>query len=381
MLMAYAMSLRMLGPVVGFVLGFVSLRIYIDPWKTPLITNKDPRWLGAWWFGWVVLGTTMLVFSWLIGMFPKELPKLRLQRQESAELPGAIRQNGDEEEPFRRAKEVPVSSVNSPPAVNDFFTALKRVLSNKVLMYNIVSAIFYILSSSGFITFFSKYMEVQFYKNSADATIITGPLTLVGMVLGLLFSGWFISKYQPSPSKLFMWNVIVGMLPMVGQTAYLFLHCESSINALDAASLNLTNSCNSNCFCDNVPYSPVCDLATEITYFSPCHAGCETWDEQKKVYTNCVCRNDWENKNTDFPSKAQLSFVKRITDDDNDSENNGTMEEKHSKRSEDVSLLTMIPGVCLVGCTISFWIFTSISCLSQLIGSTGRVGNLILNLR
>lgn len=373
------MSLRMLGPVVGFVLGFVSLRMYIDPWKTPLINNKDPRWLGAWWFGWVFLGTTMLVFSWLIGMFPKELPKLRLQRQES-ELPRTFNHNGDEEEPFKGSKETHYKQMDSSPIVNDFFSALKRVLTNKVLMYNIVSAIFYILSSSGFITFFSKYMEVQFYKSSADATIIAGPLTLVGMVLGLLLSGWFISKYQPSPSKLFMWNVIVGMLPMIGQTAYLFLHCESSIDSIDVGSLNLTNHCNVNCFCDNVPYSPVCDVETSITYFSPCHAGCDTWDEKKKVYNNCVCRNDWNSAITDAPNKTTFDSIESITNTAQFGHNE-TAEENHRQRRDQVSILSMIPGVCLAGCTISFWIFTSISCLSQLIGSTGRVGNLILNLR
>lgn len=49
--------------------------MFIDPTMTPLIDNKDPRWLGAWWFGWMILGTLMVLFSGLIGLFPKELPK------------------------------------------------------------------------------------------------------------------------------------------------------------------------------------------------------------------------------------------------------------------------------------------------------------------
>lgn len=75
LVLAYALSLRMFGPVIGFLLGYVTLNIYIDPTKTPLITNKDPRWMGAWWLGWVLLGTAMLLFAVLIGMFPKALPK------------------------------------------------------------------------------------------------------------------------------------------------------------------------------------------------------------------------------------------------------------------------------------------------------------------
>lgn len=75
LVLAYAMALRMFGPVLGFLLGFLAMNIYIEPSLTPTITAKDPRWLGAWWLGWVILGALMLIFSFFIGMFPKELPK------------------------------------------------------------------------------------------------------------------------------------------------------------------------------------------------------------------------------------------------------------------------------------------------------------------
>lgn len=75
LVLAFALSLRMFGPMLGFFLAYLMLNIYIDPTKTPLIDSTDPRWLGAWWLGWVFLGTAMLVFAVLIGMFPKALPK------------------------------------------------------------------------------------------------------------------------------------------------------------------------------------------------------------------------------------------------------------------------------------------------------------------
>jgi len=45
------LALRTLGPAVGFALGFGCLSLYIDPTVTPVITRRDPRWLGAWWLG------------------------------------------------------------------------------------------------------------------------------------------------------------------------------------------------------------------------------------------------------------------------------------------------------------------------------------------
>lgn len=55
----------------------------------------------------------------------------------------------------------------------EFPMALKRLLKNKLLMYNNLSGIFYILGASGYITYISKYMEVQF-QDSAIYTVITG---------------------------------------------------------------------------------------------------------------------------------------------------------------------------------------------------------------
>ena len=44
-------AMRTLGPALGFALGSWCLSLYIDRNVTPLITNRDPRWLGAWWLG------------------------------------------------------------------------------------------------------------------------------------------------------------------------------------------------------------------------------------------------------------------------------------------------------------------------------------------
>jgi hypothetical protein len=57
--------------------GREALHIFVDPSKTPLIDSKDPRWVGAWWLGWLILGIAMLVIAVFIGMFPKALPRRR----------------------------------------------------------------------------------------------------------------------------------------------------------------------------------------------------------------------------------------------------------------------------------------------------------------
>ena len=71
----FTFALRTVGPVFGFVLGYLCLKLYIDPRLHPIIDSKDPRWLGAWWLGWIFLGITMAIFSGLLSLFPKELRK------------------------------------------------------------------------------------------------------------------------------------------------------------------------------------------------------------------------------------------------------------------------------------------------------------------
>jgi hypothetical protein len=167
--------------------------------------------------------------------------------------------------------------------VSDFPVALMRLLKNKLLMCNIASGIFYILGSSGYITFLSKYFEVQFHKNAADATIISGPITLIGMVSGFLLSGIVISKKKPGPKYLLFWNVIVGFMYMIGQVSYMFLTCPDGKMPVVEGRLNLSTTCNLNCNCEGLSYSPVCHEETGNTFFSPCHAGCNSYDREKRV--------------------------------------------------------------------------------------------------
>lgn len=56
----------------------------------------------------------------------------------------------------------------------DFPRALKRILSNKLLVTNIMSSTFYILGASGYITYSTKYMEVQYNKSAAGASMLAG---------------------------------------------------------------------------------------------------------------------------------------------------------------------------------------------------------------
>ncbi|XP_030093466.2 solute carrier organic anion transporter family member 4C1 isoform X2 [Serinus canaria] len=78
----HAMSL--LGPAIGYVLGGQLLRIYIDiqiP-KSTKVDQDDPRWLGAWWIGFLACFFAVWLLIIPFSCFPRHLPGLVL-------IPGA----------------------------------------------------------------------------------------------------------------------------------------------------------------------------------------------------------------------------------------------------------------------------------------------------
>ena len=62
---------RLLGPALGYVTGAQVLRRYVYPAEKPDgLTPLDPRWVGAWWLGCVVISSLLFVVSPLIAFFP-----------------------------------------------------------------------------------------------------------------------------------------------------------------------------------------------------------------------------------------------------------------------------------------------------------------------
>lgn len=181
------------------------------------------------------------------------------------------------------------------------------------------------------------------------------------MLLGLLTSGIVISKYQPAPKYLFFWNVIVGIVSMVVILSYSHLGCQSENSLLSNGTIALLEPCNSNCFCAGISYTPVCDPMTSKTYFSPCHAGCKQFDKKRNSYADCVC--------------SSFSLI------DSESDVIDTTSEANKKRREGAVELSITPGACMANCDFAYYTFSLIVMCKSFIHSTGRIGNVLLNLR
>ncbi|RZF47269.1 hypothetical protein LSTR_LSTR004978 [Laodelphax striatellus] len=371
MLLGLTLSLRTIGPAFGFFVGYLCLKLYIDPTLTPIIDQKDPRWLGAWWLGWLILGSVMLLFSILISCFPKKLPPKKTQVGVAVNNFKTPKITLEQEKNISNLEPVETFQITEEkqkaPALKDFPAALARLLKNKLLIINIFSGVFYILGGSGYITYITKYLEVQFQISAADASFIIGPTTILSMTIAFLGSGFLISKFRPRPVLLLSWNVVVGISFVIGELAFIFISCKSSsLMGYDTSNINkiqIINECNRNCGCEGVKYSPVCLPQQGTTFYSACHAGCTLSDRKansKLAFRNCSCIND---------EIFEFDGLKKNFNDN--SVYHGNVDPS----------ITLENGPCNNDCYKSFVIFISITCIMHFLGSSGRIGNILVNYR
>ena len=112
-------------------LASTCLQTYVDPGQAPNgIANEDhPRWIGAWWIGFLIIAALLMMFApWLI-LFPGRLPT-----------------SGSENDASKVEKEL--SEEKQPETVREWWTELmnvvKRLASSKVYVLQTLSFTFFL---------------------------------------------------------------------------------------------------------------------------------------------------------------------------------------------------------------------------------------------
>nr|CAD7602918.1 unnamed protein product [Timema genevievae] len=329
--------LRLLGPAIGYSLASLSLEFFISPTLTPLIGTKDPRWLGAWWSGWILLGCVMFLFGLLLSLFPKTLPDAAVRKMVANEK--------------RRLMGAEPEKEHEKPSFKDMIATFRRLLTNKPYMAIQISHIIYIFGYMPYWIFMPKYIETQYRRSASFSSLITGTVGLVFSALGILMSGAVITKVKPKARTLAAWNLLIVGITALGIASYAFLGCPETDtygNLKEDGLLSTNFTCNKDCNCEQVKYTPVCSQDGAKSYISPCHAGC-TGEKLKvngsEIYTNCTCVAPASN----LTASPLEGFVRS--------------------------------GACLSDCSYQFMLFISIVCLLKFIGSTSRASNFLVGIR
>lgn len=350
-------SCSVLGPAIAYCLGGQFLNIYVDVGRVDVdglgLTPRDPRWVGAWWMGFLFSSMAGLMASVFMACFGRELPAARKNRHQRVSQ--AHVSSNDAEKGAEDGKGGGRQLDCSP---RHALASFKVVLTNPVwaLVTMAVTVQAGLLSAFG--SFLPKIVQFQFSQPPATAALMVGMLAVPGAVGGQLLGGllpkWLNLKMRgllllcAGCSAFSVVTVLAFLLrcqmPLIaGVTAPYKTpfssavvsengHVEHSLSASahspvsdkltgpfsvamsgdHEVPLSIDVPCNSNCSCSRRGYNPVCGV-DGLQYFSPCHAGCTHTSsaDGTTVYYDCGCvgRPSSNSSATSWPADAMTSVA------------------------------------------------------------------------
>ncbi|KAF1659836.1 Solute carrier organic anion transporter family member 2B1, partial [Aptenodytes patagonicus] len=320
-------SVTTIGPGVAFMLGSAMLRFYVDIDKVTgdgvQLTNKDPRWVGAWWLGFLVAASLVAVSAVPYFFFPREMPK---------EVGEVLR----------------IALLALHANTSYFPLVLLRNLRHPVYLLVVLAQVNLSAMVAGLATFMGKFLERQFSLTASLANMIIGAVNIPGAMVGIVVGGAILKRFQMSLRQCSAMCVLGMFLCLLMAFPLLFLGCPTQ----KVAGVTYSESsefghraleCNLQCNCPEKAYNPICG-SNAIEYISPCSAGCRVviinaGNNSVLNYTNCSCISE----------NGLAGFAK--------------------------------PGTCGTGCSHLFLPFVVLSCLAGILASTSHTPSFMLILR
>ncbi|KAF2357630.1 Organic anion transporter polypeptide OATP [Trinorchestia longiramus] len=285
-------AMAVVGPAVGYGLGGQFLKYYIDsPAINPALLGLTPssdRWLGGWWMGFFLSGSLSLLVAFPILLIPAVIPRKdvpAVERQVSTDSTDALDAVG-------------AAGASAFKHLDGFCTSSKKLLTNVTFIFLSLAEATEGFLVSGMATFMPKLLERQFGMQASLAAMIVGAVAVSAGGGGTFLGGWVIKKFRMACTSVIRLCFVVSSVGTV-TCFFFFVYCPDSsfagvstpYTSLSPLSLpNITSSCNADCSCSDVPFSPVCG-ANNVIYFSPCHAGCtqSTKNNDQEIFSKCAC--------------------------------------------------------------------------------------------
>lgn len=271
-----------LGPAIGFLLGGEFLDIYVDI-QQPEGVNLTPDnsdFIGAWWLGYIVGGLLSILVSLPLIAFPQELPGTTEIRAEKRDCSDYLKDD------------------NMPHTLKQLLPMLKSLLTNKPFVFIALAGTFEGFAVGGFSTFMPKFVETQFRVSPGQAATYTGLVVVTGGCSGMLFGGYLIKRMNWTCDKIIKAAFIIATLATLWVFG-MFFGCSNRafvgvtqpyVNSSSSTLGSIKSSCNGACNCDVKFFSPICSEADQLTFYSPCFAGCSADNVLgEKSYQNCSC--------------------------------------------------------------------------------------------
>ncbi|NXM70183.1 SO1C1 protein, partial [Serilophus lunatus] len=198
-------TIAMLGPMFGFLLGSLCAKLYVDigfvDSGSITITPQDSRWVGAWWLGFLIAGTTN---------FLSAIPFCFLQKS----LKKPVGANNDK-------------SSHGLLENMDFYTSLKKVLSNRMYFTFLCCSLLQFSSFIGFLTYKPKYMEQQYGQSTFKSNFLIGMTSLPPVGIGIFLGGLIMKKYKMGIIGATKFSFSMSFLSYIISLLHFFVGCDN----------------------------------------------------------------------------------------------------------------------------------------------------------
>ncbi|XP_076084430.1 solute carrier organic anion transporter family member 3A1-like [Mytilus galloprovincialis] len=249
-------TMALFGPFLAITLGGVFGKIPVDLKETTM-EPTDPRWIGAWWIGFLLFGVLGIASGLPLFFCPKHIEPADNAVDEKQEHDG-------ESSCFSFLKDIPI--------------ALFRILRKPVYSLTILALLFKLFGVIGGLSFGPKYTENQFNIPTWKANIILGAEKLVTATLGTFLGGYLTSRLKLGRQGCIKMCLLIAAICTSLNSLNFIFGCENP------DIIGKDNSSSQSCQCEGVQFMAVCD-GVGRTFYSPCHAGCTTMISN--IYSNC----------------------------------------------------------------------------------------------
>uniref|UniRef100_A0A8C8HA67 Solute carrier organic anion transporter family member n=1 Tax=Oncorhynchus tshawytscha TaxID=74940 RepID=A0A8C8HA67_ONCTS len=276
------LAVTSIGPAFGFMMGSFMLRFYVDIDKMSKdqigLERRDPRWVGAWWLGFLVAASFLFLTSLPYLFFPRQMPK-EVQRII------AVDATEPREEEEKKPLPDPVLELTLTQFLKSFPRIALRTLRNPIYLLVVLAQVHLAAMVAGLATFMAKFIERQFTQTASFSNMMIGGVSIPLAVLGIVLGGALMRRLSISTRG----SALILKLPLCTPPSTIPLSSSSVLRQ------NGSLGCSAGCSCPTETFNPVCG-SNGVEFISPCHAGCMTKVQDNNTikvlnYTNCVCIN------------------------------------------------------------------------------------------
>ncbi|XP_074072980.1 solute carrier organic anion transporter family member 2B1 isoform X2 [Macrotis lagotis] len=304
----------LIGPGMAYGLGGLMLRFYVDIDRMPeggiSLTPKDPRWVGAWWLGFLVSAGAVTLTALPYFFFPREMPKEDQELGLKKRILPSLDNKGEN-------SLIKVETGNSPDKEKDgeiqiapdltviqfiktFPQVLLRNLRHPIFLLVVLAQVSMSSMVAGMATFLPKFLERQFSVTASFANLLIGSVSIPAAIVGIVTGGVLVKRFHLGPTRCAALGILGALTCLLLGLPLFFMGCSTHHIANVYAPSTLPENgdflnCTQLCSCSKSDFNPVCDTSTDTEYVSPCQAGCTGLqgdpgpNQGSVIYTNCSC--------------------------------------------------------------------------------------------